>query len=175
MTILAHDYSRSVAGRVYGGFVGGSLPVKIGDNVFIGENAMILMGTTIGDNCIIGAHAVVKGIFPNNVVIAGNPAKVVCSLEQYYEKARLNWVSDAKKCAKAIFEHTGRAPTVDEMSDTYMELYLPHMQETIDKYPKMFDRTADDKEKIKNDFLNSKPVYGSFEDFIKDCNLTTER
>lgn len=96
-------------------------------------------------------------------------------MEQYYEKARLNWVNDAKECAKAIFEHTGRAPTVDEMSDTYMELYLPHTQETLDKYPEMFNRTADDKEKIKKDFLNSKPLYDSFEDFIKDCNLTTER
>ena len=52
VAIIAHDYGVSVPRRVYGEFVGGGLPVTIGNNVFIGENSIILMGTTIGDNCI---------------------------------------------------------------------------------------------------------------------------
>lgn len=51
--------------------------IKIGNNVFIGINSIILFNTTIGDNCIIGAGSVVRGHFPENSVIVGNPARVV--------------------------------------------------------------------------------------------------
>ncbi len=52
-------------------------PVKIGKNVFVGCNSILLKGTEIGDNCIIGAGSVVHGIFEDNCVIAGNPARVI--------------------------------------------------------------------------------------------------
>lgn len=51
--------------------------IKIGDNVFVGSNCIILLNTTIGNNCIVGAGSVVRGKFPDNAVIFGNPAKVV--------------------------------------------------------------------------------------------------
>jgi acetyltransferase-like isoleucine patch superfamily enzyme len=51
--------------------------VKIGNNVFIGDNCTILPNTIIGDNCVVGAGSVVRGRFPENSVIVGNPAKVV--------------------------------------------------------------------------------------------------
>lgn len=52
-------------------------PVKIGDNVFIGCNCLILKGTEIGEGSVVGAGSVVSGKFPAGVVIAGNPAKVI--------------------------------------------------------------------------------------------------
>ena len=52
-------------------------PIAIGDNVFIGMNSIILKGTTIGHNCVVGAGSVVHGKFEDNCVIAGNPAKVI--------------------------------------------------------------------------------------------------
>jgi acetyltransferase-like isoleucine patch superfamily enzyme len=52
-------------------------PVKIGDNCFIGMNSIILKGTTIGDNVVVGAGSVVSGQFPDNCIIAGNPAKII--------------------------------------------------------------------------------------------------
>ena len=52
-------------------------PIVVGANTFIGENAIILPGTTIGQDCIIGAGAVVRGKIPDNSLVAGNPAKVV--------------------------------------------------------------------------------------------------
>ena len=51
--------------------------IKIGNNVFIGNNCTILPNTVIGDNCIVGAGSIVRGQFPENSVIVGNPAKVV--------------------------------------------------------------------------------------------------
>lgn len=54
--------------------------IKIGNNVLIGTNCIILPNTTIGDNCIVGAGSVVRGKFPGNSVILGNPAKVVLNM-----------------------------------------------------------------------------------------------
>lgn len=64
------------------GNVGKIAPVHIGDNVWIGNRATILAGTIIGDNSIVAAGAVVKGIFPNNVIIGGVPAKIIKKIEE---------------------------------------------------------------------------------------------
>ncbi len=54
-------------------------PVVIGDDVFVGTNAIILKGVTLGDRCIVAAGAVVfKGEYPADSMIAGNPAVVKC-------------------------------------------------------------------------------------------------
>ena len=59
--------------------------VVIGNNTFIGENAIILPGTSIGDNCIIGAGAVVHGKIPDNSLVVGNPGKIVGRASTYLE------------------------------------------------------------------------------------------
>ena len=52
-------------------------PIVIGDNCFIGMNSIILKGTTIGNNVVVGAGSVVHGTFPDNCIIAGNPARII--------------------------------------------------------------------------------------------------
>lgn len=51
--------------------------MRIGDDVFIGMNSLILKGVTIGDGSVIGAQSVVTGDVPPRAVVAGNPAKIV--------------------------------------------------------------------------------------------------
>ena len=62
-------------------------PIKIGNNVYIGTGAYILPGVTIGDNCIIGASAVVTRNIPRNSVAVGVPAHVIRTIDEYYQNA----------------------------------------------------------------------------------------
>jgi acetyltransferase-like isoleucine patch superfamily enzyme len=55
----------------------GIRPVVIGDDVWIGSDAILLKGVTIGDRSIVGAGAVVTRDVPPDVVVAGNPARIV--------------------------------------------------------------------------------------------------
>lgn len=146
--ILAHDYSISVARRVFGEFIGGTAPTKIGDNCFLGMNSIILPGTTIGNNCIVGAGSVVGGKYPDNVVIAGNPARVVYTLDEYYQKRKNRWVDDAKRCALEIYHNTGRLPTIEEMKDGFYWLYAPRTQESVESHKNFFTLTGDDYEDV---------------------------
>lgn len=56
-------------------------PVILEDNVWIGDHAMVLKGVTIGENSVVGAGSVVTSDIPPNVVVAGNPAKIVKHLD----------------------------------------------------------------------------------------------
>ncbi len=57
--------------------------ITIGNNVFIGMDAIILPNSTIGDNCVIGAGAVVRGKIAENSVVMGNPARVIMKTSLY--------------------------------------------------------------------------------------------
>lgn len=86
---LTHDYSVSkamIARRNYekGGFF--LKEISVGENCFIGARTIILPGTKIGDNVIVGAGSVVKGEIESNIVIGGNPAKKIMDIDVYLEK-----------------------------------------------------------------------------------------
>lgn len=61
-------------------------PIVVGKNCFIGCRTTILAGVHIGDNSIIGACSLVNRDIPSNVVAAGNPCKVICTLDEYRAK-----------------------------------------------------------------------------------------
>ncbi len=82
-TLLAHDAStRRYTGETY------FAPIRIGNNCFIGMHAIILPGVTIGDNSIVGAGSVVTHDVPSNSVVAGNPAKVIKTVDEIVEKRK---------------------------------------------------------------------------------------
>lgn len=61
-------------------------PIHVGINCFIGCRSILLPNVTIGDNSIIGAGSVVNRSIPANSVAAGNPCKVICTLDEYRAK-----------------------------------------------------------------------------------------
>lgn len=62
--------------------------VTIGNNVFIGADSVILPGVNIGNNVVIGANSTITHDIPDSCVVAGAPAKVLCSLDEYLNKEK---------------------------------------------------------------------------------------
>jgi len=78
--------------------IGKTVPIKIEDNVWIGDSVIVCKGVTIGENSIIGAGAVVVDDIPANCVAAGNPAKIVKELDAVQPfTTRAQWFSDPEK------------------------------------------------------------------------------
>ena len=77
--------------------------IVVKDNCFIGAKAIIMQNVTIGKNCIVGMGAVVTKDVPDNSVVAGVPAKVICTTDQYLEKHKncrdytCGWPYDKKR------------------------------------------------------------------------------
>ena len=57
-------------------------PIKIGNNVWLGGGVIVTPGVTLGNNVVVGAGSVVTKSFPDNVVIAGNPARIIKTVEE---------------------------------------------------------------------------------------------
>ena len=166
-TIMAHDYSWYVLKDAYNAMLPDSGErVKIGNNVFIGYQAVILKGTTIGDNCVIGARAVVKGNVPSNTVWGGVIAKQLCTLDDFYQKRLVRQVSDAIYRRNHIREKYGRNPTEKEMG-YFGFLFLERTEENFSKYlaDLEFNGIKDDPS-IRALFFAIDPKYKSFEEFL---------
>ena len=108
---ITHDGSVNIfLGEIGGGIFG---KIKIGNNVFIGNNSIILLNTSIGNNCIIGAGSVVRGEFPEGSVIFGNPAKVIMKISVlkmlFRQNPGLVKTNNIPKseCTKLIKKHFG--------------------------------------------------------------------
>jgi acetyltransferase-like isoleucine patch superfamily enzyme len=96
-----HDiYNRITIGRTE--------PVRIEDNVWVGDSAIICKGVTLGQNSIIGAGSVVVNSVPPNCIAAGNPARVVKQLDlDEAFTTRKEWFGDPVKLFEG-FDRTDR-------------------------------------------------------------------
>lgn len=94
--LLTHDGStwlvRDEQGRRYQRYS----PIRVGSDVFIGVDSIIMPGITIGSRVVIGAGSVVTRDVPDNSVAVGNPARVICSFDQLDAKIRATCVNDSE-------------------------------------------------------------------------------
>lgn len=121
--ILTHDYSWAVlkqAPKSAGVVLGAQSPVRIGNNVFIGMNAVITRGVTIGDHVIIGAGSVVTSDCDSGGVYAGNPAKRIMSVEEYREKRQGKQFAEARTLVREYRERFGKLPEKDVLAEYFM-------------------------------------------------------
>jgi len=93
--------------------------IKIGKNCFIGNNCTILPGVEMGDNCILGAGSVLNSSTLPNSVYAGVPAKYICTIEEYGEKALKNNVFYPRELEK------NRAMLDQHIKENLQHLYKP--------------------------------------------------
>lgn len=92
VSFLTHDAAvGAILGREHVSDLCGK--IKIGNNCFIGNKAIILYGVSLGDNCIVAAGSVVTKSFDSGLVIGGNPAKKICSITDFIEKHKDNFLA----------------------------------------------------------------------------------
>ncbi len=167
VVILAHDYSYAVLRPLYHHMLYKTGVTKIGNNVFVGMNAIITMDTKIGDNVIIGAGSVVTKDIPSNVVAAGNPARVICTMEEYYAKTRDRFETYAKTYYERMSAFRGRALRQDEMA-WFISLWKGSDKRELYECMKV---DGDSREAVVEDMLKVPAEYESFEAFLKACGL----
>lgn len=169
VTILTHGYDWSVLNGVYGSVLGSAGKVKIGNNVFIGMKTTILKGVTIGDNVIIGANSLINKNIPDNSVVAGNPARVICDIENYYKKRLKNQMIEARQCAIEWREvYKGTPPK--EIFDEFFWLFEVRGEEGFEC------EKFENKMKLNGNYEKAVIAYNaynrpfkSFEDFLEWC------
>lgn len=167
-TILTHDYSRSVTRMYCGDIIGEGGVTSIGDNVFIGMHSIILMGATIGDNVIIGAGSVVSGKIPSNVVVAGNPAKVIMTLDEHVARRKSKLLKSAFLYFNNFVDFYHREPLIKEMGP-FFPLFLERSTEAIQRERVNVHPNGDNSEDLIAHFLDSEPMFPSYEEFKKEA------
>jgi maltose O-acetyltransferase len=110
--LLAHDAST----KRHTGYARTSR-VTIGDDAFIGARAVIMPGVSIGEGAIVGAGSVVVQSIPAGVVVAGNPARVICTVEEYMTRMESELTSAPRFSASYTLGGGITAEMKDEMRE----------------------------------------------------------
>jgi len=119
--LLTHGYDWFVLHNAYDRKFGSAGKLDIGNNVFIGMNSILLKGITIGSNVVIAAGSIVTKDIPDNTVVAGNPARVISSLDDYLKKIIDRQIVEAKNDISAFLKRYGRLPSMNEIKEfTYL-------------------------------------------------------
>lgn len=165
--LLTHDWVSRVFCYSDRDFINSSGRVTIGNNVSFAQNVIVTKNVTIGDNCFIGVNSLVSKTIPANSIAVGSPAKVIMTLEEYYQKRLSIRESEALDYARSINERFGRRPVP---ADFWEEFPLFVSGNEIDTYPELPIRSQlgpTYAHYVKNHISK----YRSFDDFLKAAGL----
>lgn len=165
LTILTHDGGFYVLLNKYKEFISQSGRVKIGNNVYFGRNCSVFKNVEIGDNVIIGNGSIVTKDIPSNSVAVGSPARVISTLEDYYNKRKKLCVEEALDYAKSIQERFNRKPRIEEFWEEF-PLFMKG-SELNDKLPVKQQLG----QAYKHYREHNEPVFDGFEDFLNKAGI----
>ncbi|MFR8043658.1 acyltransferase [Clostridium butyricum] len=168
VTILTHDYSWSVLKNKYGVIAGNQNFVTIGNNVFIGWGATILAGTTIGDNVVIGANSVVKGNVNSNSVYAGNPARYIMNIQEYFNKRVSKQLEEAVIYVLRYKERFGVVPPIEKLDEYFFLFTSGDNKNYLKKYDYKLNLMMSYDKSIEY-LLKNQPMFSCYDEFIKFC------
>lgn len=173
LTVLAHDYSFSVLIEAQRRILQpGASYVTIGNNVFTGAQVIILSGVTVGDNVIIGAGAVVTRDIPSDCVAAGNPARVIMSLDDYRRKREARALSDANRHYSHFVHSHGRYPRTAEMQEHAL-VFLDRTDENWTHYISQIEFPGCSRQAVRHAFFESAPIMNE-EQFLRQAATAAE-
>ncbi|MBQ6486710.1 acyltransferase [Candidatus Saccharibacteria bacterium] len=175
VTILTHDYSWSVLKVLNGEILGAAKKVKIGDNVFIGVKSTIMGGVSIGNNVVIGANSLVTKDIPDNVVVAGNPARVIYSIEEYRKKRLSKQLEEAIELTIEFYKKYNKWPNKEKLRE-FIWLFEDRDSD-ITKDPVFLEigSLGNNFDKTKEEFYKSNGKFKNFDAFINHCKKVYRR
>jgi acetyltransferase-like isoleucine patch superfamily enzyme len=95
--------------------------IVIGDNVFLGAAAIILPGVNVGNGAIIGAGSIVTKDVKEYTVVAGNPAKFICTVDDYIKKCEMRDVLfNTPDCFEKYYLNTLSHQDINEFQEKYL-------------------------------------------------------
>lgn len=171
--MITHDFSWSVLklfddGRnALGAVLGASGTIKVGNNVFIGMNSIITRNVTIGDNVIIGAGSIVTKDCASGGVYAGNPARFIMSVDDYYAKRQSLQLAEAKTLAQEYYSRYHKMP-----EETVFNEYFMLFKTDITKINKSFKKKLElcgNYEESPEYTKQTKPAFKYYNSFLDYC------
>lgn len=165
VTILTHDYGWSVTKAIYGDVLGSVRPVQIGDNVYIGRNAMILPGAKIGNNVIIGANSVVTKEIPDNSVAVGSPCRVIYSIEEYYERRRSAQLDEAVDIIRRYYKRY-RCKSPVQIMNEYFWLFFNKKEDLPSTFISQNNLISGSESSTWKHFYNHSPEFNCYEELV---------
>lgn len=173
VVVLTHDYGWSVIkklDRFKGSVFGAQAPVKIGNNVFVGVNAVITKGVSIGDNVIIGAGSVVLKDCESNGVYVGCPAHKIMDIEEYAAKREKKQFEEAKRMVLAYRERFLSDPPKEIFKEYFMLFSTIEEARDTSEFRSRMNCCGNFEESVA--YMGSRePMFSSYGDFLKNCNL----
>ena len=174
--VLTHDYSWS-AMKTYGSdavmpgaILGSQATVNIGSYVFIGMNAVITPGVTIGDHVIIGAGSVVTKDCESGGVYAGNPAKKIATLEDFYHKRKARQFEEARAMALHYRARFGQNPPRTLFREYFM-LFTTRQEADQTEAFRFQMALLGSYEQTAVYMDANPPMFATYEEFLKACGL----
>ena len=168
-SILQHDYSWAVIQKKSGRVYGSCGEVVIGNNVFIGQKSIVLKGTTIQDNVIIGAGSVVSGTIEENSVYAGVPARKLMSLDKFEEKLASRQIDEASSLVKKYREVYGVNPP-KELLREFFWIFEKRGDGPLPAAFKEVNSLNDNAGLSEERYRSSLPQFDGYEDFLSQVN-----
>ena len=171
--ILTHDFSWCVTSNIDGYITGSVGKVLIGNNVFIGMDAIITRNVSIGDNVIIGAGSVVTHDCESGYVYAGVPAKKIMSIQDYHKKRKKSQLKDAKLVATEYYKKTGKIPDENILRE-FLFLFANREDFKSEVVEKLL-KDSGHYDVCKESFFKTNPEFKNIEDFLIYCNISKEQ
>lgn len=130
--LICHDGIPWLFREKYHDYLPSNGHITIGNNVKFARNVTVLKGVTIGDNCFIGFGATVTHDIPANSIAVGTPARVICTIDDYYERRKTEALEESFEFARGIVERYHRRPVPEDFTESFVWFVNG---KDIDKYP----------------------------------------
>ena len=151
--------------------------LEIGNDVQITEGVTILThgydwsvlkGVHIGNNVIIGANSLVNKDIPDNCVVAGNPAKVIMTLEQYYEKRKIAQLDEAIELVKEYRMQYGKNPDEKALHEFFW--LFSNGNDNLPECWEHMQNLVGNRKQTDEVFINNKKMFESMEEFLNSID-----